>query len=167
LDIGGGTGAFLRAVGAAHPAIDLHLFDLPAVVPDAGAAFAQAGIAAQVHAGSFRDDPLPAVGADAISLIRVLYDHSDDTVTALLAKVFAALPPGGRLIVSEPMAGGARPERAGDVYFAFYTMAMQTGRARSAARIGEMCRAAGFTDIRSPRPARAYVTRTLAARKPD
>ncbi|MEL7097716.1 MAG: methyltransferase [Pseudomonadota bacterium] len=168
LDIGGGTGAFLTAVGQAHAGPELHLFDLPAVVPDASANFAQAGLAdrAHVHAGSFRDDPLPDVGADAISLIRVLYDHADATVMALLAKVFDALPPGGRLIVSEPMAGGAQPERAGDVYFAFYTMAMQTGRARSAARIGEMCAEVGFEAIQSPRPARPYVTRTLCARKP-
>jgi len=167
LDVGGGTGAFLRAVGAAHRNIDLHLFDLPAVVPDAGAAFAGAGIQAQVHGGSFRDDPLPDVGADAISLIRVLYDHADETVAALLSKVFAALPPGGLLIVSEPMGGGAAPDRAGDVYFAFYTMAMQTGRARSAKQISDLCITAGFTDICSPRPARPYVTRTLVARKPS
>ncbi|WP_353735716.1 methyltransferase [Okeania sp. SIO2B9] len=50
-----------------------------------------------IHAGSFRDDPLPA-GADAISLIRVLYDHSDDTVAALLKAVHDRLPDGGRLI---------------------------------------------------------------------
>ncbi|MEO0389326.1 MAG: methyltransferase [Pseudomonadota bacterium] len=166
LDIGGGTGAFLRAVGAQHPSIDLHLFDLPAVVPGAQSAFAAAGQTASVHPGSFRDDPLPAVDADAMSLIRVLYDHADETVTALLAKVFSALPPGGRLIISEPMAGGDTPDRAGDVYFAFYTMAMQTGRARSAERISQLCADAGFTDIHSPRPARPYVTRSLWARRP-
>ena len=87
-------------------------------------------------------------------------------VAALLASVHAALPSGGRLIVSEPMGGGAVPDRAGDIYFAFYTMAMQTGRARSAAEIEELCAAAGFTDIRSRRPDRSFVTRSLTARKP-
>ena len=64
------------------------------------------------------------------------------------------------------MGGGARPDASGDVYFAFYTMAMQTGRARSAEEIGAFCRAAGFVDIRAPRPARGYVTRVLFASKP-
>jgi demethylspheroidene O-methyltransferase len=164
LDIGGGTGAFLSAVAAKWPRLALDLFDLEQVVADAPRRLADAGLEERitVHAGSFRDDPLPE-GADAISLIRVLYDHSDETVSTLLSKVFAALPPGGRLIISEPMAGGATPDRSGDVYFAFYTMAMQTGRARSAETIGDMCRAAGFTDIASPRPIRPFVTRTLTA----
>ncbi len=160
MDVGGGTGAFLRAVGAAHPHLRMTLFDLPAVV--AGAQ----GLGPQVtaHAGSFRDDPLP-VGADAISLVRVLYDHADSTVAALLAKVHAALPPGGRLIVSEPMSGGAKPDPATDVYFALYTLAMQTGRTRSAAEIAEMLRKAGFSRI-SLRPGfRSFVTSVVEATK--
>ncbi|WP_299049058.1 methyltransferase [uncultured Tateyamaria sp.] len=168
LDIGGGTGAFLEAAGQANRAMRMTLFDLPPVVPDAQARFDAAGMADRVTIapGSFRDDFLPD-GADAISLIRVLYDHSDDTVRDLLAKVHDALPPGGRLIVSEPMGGGARPERSGDVYFAFYTMAMQTGRARSAAEIGALLAQAGFATVRSPAPARAYVTRVMTAVRPD
>ncbi|MEX0311954.1 MAG: methyltransferase, partial [Tateyamaria sp.] len=167
LDIGGGTGAFLEAAGQANRAMQMTLFDLPPVVPEAQARFDAAGMADRtaIVPGSFRTDAVPG-GADAISLIRVLYDHSDDTVRALLAKVFDALPPGGRLIVSEPMGGGARPDRAGDVYFAFYTMAMQTGRARSAAEIGALLSEAGFADVRSPAPARAYVTRVLTAVRP-
>ncbi|MEO0402471.1 MAG: methyltransferase [Pseudomonadota bacterium] len=168
LDVGGGTGAFLEAAGRAAPLMDMTLFDLPAVVPDAQARFDGAGMGKRVRIvpGSFRDESLPA-GADAVSLVRVLYDHSDDTVRALLASVYAALPAGGRLIVSEPMGGGARPERAGDVYFAFYTMAMQTGRARSAAEIEALLAEAGFAQIRSPAPARAYVTRVVTAVRPD
>jgi demethylspheroidene O-methyltransferase len=135
MDVGGGTGAFLTAVGQAHPGPRLTLFDLPAVVPEAARRFAAAGLSgrATVVPGSFRDDPLPT-GADAISLVRVLYDHQDDTVRALLASVRAALPPGGRLIVSEPMTGN----RAGDAYFALYCMAMRTGRARSASEIAAL-----------------------------
>ena len=167
LDVGGGTGAFLRAVAAAQPNIALSLFDLEHVVATAADAFAEVGLEghASIHAGSFRDDPLPK-GADAISLIRVLYDHADETVDALLAKVFEALPPGGKLIVSEPMGGGARPDISGDVYFAFYTMAMQTGRARSAEEIEAKCRAVGFDRFEAPQPLRPFVTRVLTARKP-
>ena len=166
LDVGGGTGAFLTAVGAAYPDLRLSLFDLPQVVPGTTERFSAAGLMDRVNLvpGSFRDDPLPD-GADAISLIRVLYDHADDTVTDLLASVYAALPKGGRLIISEPMGGGARPDRAGDVYFAFYTMAMQTGRTRSAREISDLCKQAGFTDIRCPRPARSFVTSIVTASK--
>ncbi len=159
MDVGGGTGAFLAAAGAAYPSLSLTLFDLPAVVPAAQDRFAAAGMAdrAQIVPGSFRDQPLPQ-GADMISLVRVLYDHSDDTVADLLASAYAALPPGGRILISEPMTGGAAPHRAGDAYFALYCMAMRTGRARSAGRIAALLQQAGFGGIRMPKAARPFIT---------
>jgi demethylspheroidene O-methyltransferase len=159
MDIGGGTGAFLAAVGAANPRLPMILFDLPAVVPAAQDRFTAAAMQdrVQIMAGSFRDDPLPD-GADMISLVRVLYDHSDATVTALLAAVYAALPVGGRIVISEPMTGGAAPQRAGDAYFALYCMAMRTGRARSADQIATLLQQAGFTKIRTPHAARPFIT---------
>lgn len=164
LDVGGGTGAFLAAVGQACPNPQLELFDLPAVVAGAQARMAAAGLAARctIHTGSFRDDPLPQ-GADAISLIRVLYDHNDSTVAALLGAVHAALPPGGRLVISEPMSGGAKPDPITDVYFAFYTLAMQTGRTRSTAEISGLLTDAGFVNICVHWGFRPYVTSVITA----
>ncbi|TCP59964.1 demethylspheroidene O-methyltransferase [Rhodovulum bhavnagarense] len=167
LDVGGGTGAFLAAVGAAHSGMKMTLFDLPAVIPAAEARFRDLGMSGRttVIGGSFRDDPLPQ-GADAISLIRVCFDHADDTVRALMARIHDALPPGGRFIVSEPMGGGVKPERSGDAYFAFYCMAMQTGKVRSQARIAQMMREAGFEGVEMPTTRRPYVTSVVTARKP-
>jgi len=168
LDIGGGTGAFLTALGQKHAKPELHLFDLPAVVPGAESRFRAAALQDRVTItpGSFRDDPLPT-GADVIALVRVLYDHADETVIALLRAVRAALPPGGRLVVSEPMSGGKAPTRPGDVYFAFYTLAMQTGRARSAAEIAALMADAGFSSIKTPRPHRAFVTSVVTGVQGD
>lgn len=164
MDVGGGTGAFLAAVARAVPDVPLTLFDLPAVVPEARARFADAGLGDRltVQPGSFRDDPLPQ-GADVITLVRVLYDHADDTVADLLRAVRAALPVGGRLVVSEPMTGGATPQRAGDAYFALYCMAMRTGRARSQDEIAGLLRAAGFGQITCHAPARPFVTSVVEA----
>jgi len=166
LDIGGGTGAFLTAVGRALPGIRLHLFDLPQVIDPATQRFAEAGLADRVTitGGSFRTDALP-MGADAISLIRVLYDHSDDTVRMLLAKTHAALPDGGRIVVSEPMSGGDHPNRPGDAYFGLYCLAMGTGRARSADEIAQHLQAAGYTDIRVRKTARPFITSVVEGRK--
>jgi demethylspheroidene O-methyltransferase len=160
MDVGGGTGAFLSAVGVAYPRVSRTLFDLPAVVAGAGA---RLGAGVTIHPGSFRDDPLPT-GADAISLVRVLYDHADATVAALLAKVRQSLPAGGRLIISEPMSGGARPDPATDVYFSVYTLAMGTGRTRSAAEIAALCRSAGFVCPDGARTLRPFVTSVVEAR---
>jgi demethylspheroidene O-methyltransferase len=165
MDVGGGTGAFLAAVGAVYPALRMTLFDLPAVVPGATARLGAFGPRVSIIPGSFRDDPLPE-GADAISLIRVLYDHADATVAGLLRAVHAALPPAGRLIISEPMSGGTQPDPATDVYFAVYTLAMQTGRTRSAAEIEALLQAASFTNIRRIKGARPYVTSVVTAIRP-
>ncbi len=161
LDVGGGTGAFLRAVRARYPGLALALFDLPDVV-------AQAALPADVvrHGGSFRDGALPE-GADVISLVRVLYDHADATVAALLRKVHAALPPGGRVLVIEPMSGGAKPDPQTDVYFAIYTLAMQTGRTRSVEEISALLCDTGFDAISRPSGRRPYLARVIEARKPD
>lgn len=167
MDVGGGTGVFLSQVAAAAPALDLTLFDLPQVMPAARDALAQAGLADRITLaeGSFKTDPLPG-GADAISLIRVLYDHDDAQVAQLLSKCFDALPKGGRLIISEPMTGGEAPHRAGDVYFALYCMAMRTGRARSQHRIAGLAQAAGFIQPATPRARRPFVTSTVLATRP-
>ena len=162
MDVGGGTGAFLCAAGTKYSNLEMTLFDLPAVVPTAQARFESAGIASRtrINDGSFRDDPLPN-GADMISLVRVLYDHGDDIVRALLKAAYDALPAGGRLLISEPMTGGAQPKRPGDAYFALYCMAMRTGRARSPAEISALMAEAGFHNIRQPRAARPFVTSVL------
>ena len=162
LDVGGGTGAFLRAVVGQHKTLSATIFDLPQVEPAAEQSLAELGLTDRIsfYPGSFRDDPLPK-GFDAISLIRVLYDHSDETVLHLLDKVYNALPDGGHLFISEPMSGGADPSRAGDVYFAFYTMAMRTGKARSPSAIKDMCKKVGFQSIKIPKAPRPFVTSSL------
>ncbi len=166
-DVGGGSGAFLIEVAKSYPDMSLTLFDLPPVMPSARDRVTAAGFQSRIDlvGGSFRDDPLPS-DVDAMSLIRVLYDHDDASVVALLAKIFETLPPGGRLLISEPMSGGDRPDPITDVYFAFYTLAMRTGRTRSAATISQMCEAAGFTEIKAPKPARSFVTSVVTAVKP-
>jgi demethylspheroidene O-methyltransferase len=167
MDVGGGTGSFVIAAAWAVPGARFTLVDLPAVAGPARDRLSAEGLAARVDVvpADFRTESLPH-GADTITLNRVLYDHSDDTVRGLVAKVHDALPPGGRLIVSEPMAGGRRPERAGDAYFALYTMAMETGKARSQAEIAAILSGAGLADIRTPRTRRPFVTSVVEGRKP-
>jgi len=164
LDIGGGTGAFLAAVGARYRSANLHLFDLPAVLAGAQSRLSGLGGRVHLHAGSFRDDPLPKV-ADTITLIRVLYDHDDAVVTALLRAVYNALPVGGRLIIAEPMSGGDRPDPITDVYFALYTLAMQTGRTRSAGEIAAMLATVGFGDVQITPCFRSYIASVVSARR--
>ena len=167
LDVGGGEGAFLIAAGQRHPRLQLRLFDLPAVAERAHRRFAAFGMAsrAQCIPGDFFCDALPA-GADVVSLVRVVHDHDDDRVHRLLCATHAALPPGGTLLLAEPMAATPQAPAMGDAYFGWYLLAMGSGRARSAAELTALLHRAGFTDVRQ-RPTRMPLqTSLLTARRP-
>jgi demethylspheroidene O-methyltransferase len=164
LDIGGGSGAFLAAVAAAAPELRCILFDLPAVAEQGRERFARLRLDQRATAvgGDFTTDPLPG-GADLVSLVRVLHDHNDDVVTALLRKVRDTLPPGGRLLVAEPMAGTPGAEPAGDAYFGFYLLAMGRGRPRRPDELRAMLEAAGFTAPRLVATHTPLLTRVMIA----
>ena len=166
LDIGGGEGAFLVAVAKANPSIELMLFDLPEVAARAKHRFADAGLdgRASCVGGSFKSDPLPE-GADAVSLIRVVHDHDDETVENLFLKIHAALPENGLLLIGEPMAEQPGAESMGDAYFGFYLLAMGSGRPRAPARLEAMLSAAGFAEIRHLKTPRPLLASVVTARK--
>lgn len=149
MDVGGGEGAFLTAAAARAPDLALMLFDLPAVAERGRQRLAEAGLAqrARICPGDFKQQPLPT-GADVISLVRVLHDHDDPVVLALLKAARAALSPGGSLLVAEPLAGTPGAAAMGDAYFGFYLLAMGQGRPRSEAQMSEMLAEAGFTRVR-------------------
>ncbi|WP_294266559.1 methyltransferase [uncultured Sphingomonas sp.] len=146
LDIGGGEGAFLSAVAQAVPELQRGLFDLPAVGERARG---RLGAGVTIHGGDFLRDALPA-GYDLITLIRVLHDHDDAPAMTLLRAIRAALPPGGALLIAEPMAETTGARGVGS-YFELYLLAMGSGRPRSMAEIRDMLAMAGFRRIRSLR----------------
>ena len=69
-----------------------------------------------MRSGNMFESGLPST-PDVVSFIRVLHDHDDDRIKALLSSAHKALPEGGRLIVAEPMAGTWGSEAIGDAYF--------------------------------------------------
>ena len=149
LDVGGGDGSFLQAALTATPGLHGTVFDLPAVAERARARFGAANLSARAAAagGDFTRDPLPP-GADIVSLLRVIHDHDDPAALAILQAARRALPPGGTLLLAEPMSGTAGAEPIGDAYFGFYLLAMGRGRARTPAELGAMLAQAGFTNVR-------------------
>lgn len=164
LDVGGGEGTFLRAAAARSSQLHLMLFDLPAVCARAESRFAASGLSgrAEVHGGDFLRDPLPT-GADLATLVRVIHDHDDPAVLRLMRAIHDALPPGGVILVAEPMSEAPGAERVGDAYFTFYLMAMGSGRPRTSTAISALLERAGFAAPRLLRTRLPLLTQVVQA----
>ena len=145
LDVGGGEGAFVIEAASRTPHLHFALFDLPLVAERARIRFADAQIAARttVAGGDFFHDALPE-GADVVTLVRVIHDHDDAAVLALLRNIRRVLPPDGVLLLAEPMSGTPGAEAVADAYFGFYLLAMGSGRARTPDEIRRLLQMAGF-----------------------
>jgi O-methyltransferase domain/Dimerisation domain len=110
VDVGGGHGAFLAAVLAAHRELHGVLFDQPHVVADAPAVLDAAGVRdrCEIAAGSFFDG-VPA-GGDAYLLKAIVHDWEDDDALRILRGVRAAIADGGAVLVVERELGPPNTE---------------------------------------------------------
>lgn len=158
LDIGGGHGAFVNALAAACPSLELGIFDLPPVL--AGATNLLPRVSR--HPGDFFADT-PPTGYDCITLSRILHDHDDDRCLQILRGIRAALPEDGRLVIVEPMAGARGAKAMGDAYFGLYLWAMNSGRPRTPAEYGEMLRKAGFRHWQQKRTAMPVIASVIVS----
>lgn len=166
LDIGGGDGSFIGAVAGRAPKLRFMLFDLPAVADQASERFRAAGLSSRAIAigGSFLANALPD-GADVVSLVRVIHDHDDADVMTLLRAIHTTLPQGGTILIAEPTSGVRAAEPIGDAYFAFYLLAMGSGRPRTIKQIQDMLIEAGFVDAAVHPTTMPMLASVITARK--
>lgn len=148
IDLGGASGHLAEAVRERYPHIDARVFDLAEV----------AALYPGTIAGDFFADPLPA--ADLYSLGRILHDWSGEKIQRLLAKIHAALPDGGALLVAEKLLA---PDNVPAHMQSLNMLAGTEGRERSAAEYEALLRAAGFSKVES-RVTGAYLDATLAVK---
>lgn len=170
-DIAGGDGTFAAAALARNPGLRATVLDLEPVAALAAGRFEREGLAARANAlsGDMFSAPLghpPPTGAsapDLVSLVRVVHDHDDDRVEAMLGRLHTAMRPGAKLLLAEPMAESPGAEPMGHAYFGLYLWAMGSGRPRSADELNAMLQRAGFSNSREIRTYRPLMVRVLVA----
>jgi acetylserotonin N-methyltransferase len=136
VDLGGGTGHVAEAAHDRYANLETAVFDLPRV----------AEMFPGTIAGDFFTDPLPS--ADLYSLGRILHDWSEDKIAKLLAKIYAALPAGGGLLIAEKL---LEPDYVSGHMQSLNMLIVTEGRERSAAEYEALLRAAGFSKVDSCR----------------
>jgi SAM-dependent methyltransferase len=102
LDVGGGDGTLAAHVLDTAPALRADVFNLPAVAPLVAATRVDRGHPDRLGfvGGDFLAGPLPT-GYDAMAFVRVLHDWPNDVARRLVEQAYAALEPGGLLLVAE------------------------------------------------------------------
>ena len=136
VDLGGASGHLADAARDRYPHLETSVFDLPVV----------ARMYPGTIAGDFFADPLPP--ADLYSLGRILHDWSEEKIGKLLGKVYAALPPGGGLLIAEKLLDSQYVS----AHMQSLNMLVATeGSERSAAEYDALLQAAGFSEVQSRR----------------
>jgi acetylserotonin O-methyltransferase len=146
IDLGGASGHLAEAVRERYPHLQAQVFDLPEV----------AKLYPGTIAGDFFTAPLPQ--ADLYSLGRILHDWSEEKIQRLLARIYAALPEGGGLLIAEKL---LTPDNVPAHMQSLNMLIGTEGRERSAAEYEELLRAGGFSQIDS-RITGAYLDAVLA-----
>jgi hypothetical protein len=148
VDVGGGYGALVQPVLAAHPAMAATVFDLPRCESGASQLLAGDGLSdrARFVAGDFFVDPLPS-GADAYVLKSVVHDFDDDQVAMIFDNCRRAAVNSTRLLVIETVLPDEIGTSLEDRWMAAADLNMLIatgGRERTESEYRALCRASGF-----------------------
>ena len=167
LDLGGGTGAFAIELCRRNPDLSVLIVDFPNVAELGRAFVAEAGLSDRI---AYREGNALTVewpsGCDAVLMSYFLSSIAGDAADGVVAAAFAALVPGGRLLVHDFMVS---PDRTGPKLAALWqlqhTAFNPAVRSVSTDDAMRMLEAAGFADRRA-RPLIPDMTTLVSGQKP-
>ncbi|HMF03565.1 MAG TPA: methyltransferase [Acidimicrobiia bacterium] len=147
-DVGGGSGAIMCDLLAAHPALRGVVFDLPQLGEPARALLAARGVGdrGEFVAGDFFAE-VPA-GHDVYTLFAIVHDWGDDHCITILRNIRRAMTPGAHVLVTEMPV----PERPSPSFAKVMDLEMLiltgSGRERTAAEYRALFGRGGFAVVR-------------------
>lgn len=165
LDIGGGSGIYACCLVASHAHLRATVFEKSPVDRVTLQCIARRGYSDRVDVvrGDMFAAPLPA-GCDVHLWSNALHDWEALTVKSLLAKSFAALPPGGMVIIHDAHVNREKNGPLAVAAYSVFLMASTEGKCYSIGEMESMLGEVGFADF-DFRPT-AVEHSVITARKP-
>ena len=163
-DLGAATGHLTVAALRRWPNLRGVVFDLPEALPLAKEVAGATDVAGRITyaGGDFFSDPLPP--ADVYALGRILHDWTEAKIRTLLARVYAALPSGGAVLIAEKLLDDSKAGPGWAVLQSLNMLIATEGKERTLGEYEALLTAAGFRDVTGVRTG-APVDAVLA-RKP-
>jgi SAM-dependent methyltransferase len=127
VDVGGSTGTLSAELVKAHPHLKATCLDLPLLERHFDETVAELGVADKVafRAADFFTEPLPE--ADVVILSHILHDWDVEQRKELLRKAFAAVNPGGAVLVLDTMIDDERKSRGHALLFSLDMLLFSPG----------------------------------------
>ncbi len=151
VDVGGATGHLTMAACERYAALRGAIFDLEAVIKLAREFVSKSPVADRVEliAGDFFRDPLPP--GDLYAVGRILHDWPDDKVRTLLAKIYAALPAGGGLLIAERILDEDKTGPLQALMQSLNMLICTEGKERTLSEFTALLREVGFAEVEGRR----------------
>jgi len=168
LDVGGGSGTWTIPFLRRYPQAKATIFDLPEVIPMAAKLLKGVGLADRVRLvpGSFYIDELPT-GADLAWVSAIVHQNSREQNRTLFGKLFAALAPGGRILIRDIVMEESRTSPPMGAFFAVNMLvATPGGGTYTFSELRADLEVSGFIDARFLRRGEAMDS-VVCATKPD
>jgi hypothetical protein len=150
LDIGGASGTYIMAFLKRAPQMTATLFDLPAVVEMARNRLTESGFIDRVQLvpGDYNTDELPK-GHDLVLLSAIIHSNDREVNGRLYSKIYAALAPGGTILIRDYFLDSSRTIPPDGAIFAVNMLAATTGgTSYTFEEVREDLAIAGFKDVR-------------------
>jgi ubiquinone/menaquinone biosynthesis C-methylase UbiE len=150
LDVGGGSGAYAIAFAQANPQLRAEVFDQPAVLAIAERHIREAGLEDRIstRVGDLRTDEFGG-GYDLVLISAICHMLSEEENRNLLARVYRALAPGGRVAIQDFL---LRADKTGPRAAALFSLNMlvntRGGASYSEDEYTAWLREAGFGEVR-------------------
>ena len=130
LDIGSGPATYPIALCQKYPRLHATIFDLPATLDITRRYVRTAGMGGRIRLlkGDYRSDPIPG-HYDLIFLSNIIHGESYDENQRLMAKLYANLSAGGRVVVKDHILDTTRTQPSvGAIFSLLMLLTTQSGR---------------------------------------